>query len=440
MKRKIIIAIPILVLLTGFAWYFLSKKASANGTNSYSFAEITRGNLETIISSSGTLEAVSTIDVGTQVSGTISKIFADFNDNVKKGQLLALLDTTNLAASVRDQNANLRRAKAVYAEAQAKYERDKLLNKKGFLSDVDFISSKTNLETAKSSLESAQSELKKAKTNLSYALIRSPIDGKIINRNIENGQTVAASFSTPTLFTIAANLSSMRILADVDESDIGQIHKGQKVRFTVQAYPDKKFYGTVDQIRLSPKSVQNVVNYVVVISARNDEQCLLPGMTATVDFFVQQKENVLLIPNSALKFQPTQEMLEALRSNMDSVPDSVEKRIKAFEKSNAPGGMAPPPGGGAPGGPGGGGPGTPPGMANGNSSNSSNFVTLWLFDKNGRIMMIPAMTGSTDGKVTEILPGRGIREGQKIIVSAKGTPISKDNMPKMNFGFGKKQS
>lgn len=425
MKKKIII-ISILVITVALGWFYFSR-GEEKTESIYTYAEIKRGTLENIISSSGTIEAISTIEVGTQVSGIIDKILVDFNDDVKTGQLLAVLDTTSLAASVRDSRASLVRAEALYEEAVAKFDRDKPLYEKKFISDLEFISSKTNVQTSFASLQSAKSALERTLTNLGYAVIRSPINGKVINRNVEIGQTVAASFSTPTLFTIAADLSKMRILAGVDESDIGQIKEGQQVRFTVQAYPDKKFTGAVEQIRLSPTTEQNVVNYTVVVNAGNDEGLLLPGMTATVDFFIEKKEDVLLLPNSAMRFKPTVEMMEEFRKNMEqeaaNMPDSVKKRFQSFgNRSNG--------NGGGPGFMGGG-----PGGFGGDSNSRSKFSTVWYFDKDNKLRMSFAVLGTTDGKDTEIVMARGIEEGSKIIIDAKGTKMG-DNFPRMGGGLG----
>jgi len=423
MKKTIIIS-SAAVIAGIILWLLLSGKEEKKDSV-YTFTEITRGNLETVISCSGTLEAITTIDVGTQVSGIIDKIYADYNDNVKRGQLLAILDTTNLAASVRDAQANLLKMQAQYDQSVAKFDRDKSLYEKKFLSELDYITSKTNVQSSLASLKSAQYALQKAETNLGYAVIRSPINGKIINRNIETGQTVAASFSTPTLFTIAADLSKMRILADVDEGDIGQIKQGQKVTFTVQAYPDRKFDGMVEQIRLKPTTEQNVVNYTVVVNAANNEQLLLPGMTATVDFYVEQKKNVLLMPNTVLRFKPTKEMMEEFQNNikdfMKNAPDSIKHRQNGMGSGRTPQqGGAGMPGAAA--------------VSNGNKT-----AALWFIDKNRKLRMSPAATGSTDGKKTEIVHAMGIEEGTQIITAAKGTPLG-SNFPRMNFGFGGKRS
>ncbi|MFH1195215.1 MAG: efflux RND transporter periplasmic adaptor subunit [bacterium] len=428
--KKIIIISSIIIVVAIAVWYFFFNSETVP-EETYKFAEVTRGNLSTVISSSGTLEAVSTIEVGTQVSGILSKLLVDFNDNVKRGQLLAILDTTSLAATVRDQKASLNRAEALFNEAKVKHERDKILYEKEFLSEIEYISSKTNMESQLAQLQSAKSSLERAQTNLNYAFIYSPLDGIIINRNIEMGQTVAASFSTPTLFTIAADLSKMRILAAVDESDIGQIKKDQNVKFTVQAYSEKEFNGKVEQVRLEPNTVQNVVNYTVVISADNSEGLLLPGMTATVDFYTEEKENVLLMPSTAVKFKPTQEMMaeftEEMEKRFKDIPDSIKSRMNRIQNggSRSGGGMPPPPGMG----------GGPPGGGF-SSTTTSAMITVWFIDANGKLRMSPVTTGSTDGKYTEIVTSMGLEEGTKIIIEAKGTKLSSDNFPRMNLGFG----
>lgn len=414
MKKKIIIYGMIIaaVLLAGY--FLLSGDDSKE--SKYTFAEVARGDLNVVISSSGKLEAVSTVEVGTQVSGRIAKLFVDFNSEVKKGQLLAIVDTVTLAATVRDQQANLEKAKAQYNQAAAVHERNKKLYEKNFISELDFIESQTNVESASASLKSAVSALERAKTNLEYAFIYAPISGKIINRSVEEGQTVAASLSAPTLFTIAEDLSSMRILASVDESDIGQIQEGQKVKFTVQTYSDKTFEGFVSQIRLNAEVVSNVVNYTVVIKAGNDEKLLLPGMTATVDFYVDYRENVLTVPNSALRFQATDEMMEEFGKNMEEeiakMPDSLKNKFESQRGRFMSGGAM--------------------GMNGGNGSGKKRNVNrVWYLDEKGKLKMSPVMIGLTDGKNTEIVRGRNIKEGMKIIsgIVEEGTETTKSSNP-----------
>lgn len=429
MKKKIIIYGIIIagILLAGY--FFMSGDESKD--SKYTFAEVTRGNLNVLISSSGSLEAITTVEVGTQVSGRIAKLYADFNSEVKKGQLLAILDTVTLAATVRDQQANLEKARAQYNQMKAVHERNKKLYEKNFISELDFIESQTNVESAIASLKSAESALERAKTNLEYAFIYAPISGKVINRSVEEGQTVAASLSAPTLFTIAEDLSSMRILASVDESDIGQIKEGQKVKFTVQTYSDKTFDGVVAQIRLKPTVASNVVNYTVVVNADNEEKLLLPGMTATVDFYVDYRENVLTVPNGVLRLQATDEMTEELKKNMEEeiakMPDSLKNKFESRRGKFMSGGM---------------------GMNGGNSNGKkSNVSRIWYLDEKGKLKMNPVMIGLTDGKNTEIVRGRNIKEGMKIIsgvveVSAATTKSSnpltgtQSNQPRVMIGPG----
>jgi HlyD family secretion protein len=388
MKKKIFIGLAAaigFILIAYFLFFSSDKKASV-----VTFGKTTKGNLDIVITSSGTLEATSTVDVGTQVSGKIAKLYADFNSEVRKGQLLAVLDTTTLAAQVRDARANLIKAKSDYKQKLAIHQTNKKLYDKNFISELDYIKSESDAESSMAGLQSAETALERAKTNLDYAYIYAPIAGKIINRSIEEGQTVAASFSAPVLFTIAEDLSSMRILANVDESDIGQIKEGQKVSFTVQTYSDKKFEGTVTQIRLHSSTVSNVVNYTVVIKAPNSEKFLLPGMTATIDFYVDHRENVMLVPNTALRIEPDESMMKEIKKNFEEEMKSMQGKMP-----NGPRPAGPPP------------------EMKGKDKNS--MKTIYYVDDKGRTKMMPVMTGLTDGKNTEISGGRDIKEGMKII-------------------------
>jgi len=398
MKKILIIAIIIAIAGVG-AWQLLAH-SKANSDSQYSFMQIQRGNIQSTISSTGTLQAVETVNVGTQVSGTINQILVDFNDKVSKGLLIARLDTSLLSVTVRDANANLASAQAQYNQAQRNLDRNKSLYDKQLLSEIDYNQTLTNAEIARASLLVAQSALERATINLNYAEIRSPIDGIVIERSVDEGQTVAASLSTPTLFIIAKDLSRMQILAQADESDIGQIHLGQTAHFTVPAYPDRSFEGHVQQVRLEPQTVSNVVVYTVVLDAQNNEGLLLPGMTATVDFITQDVQNVLYVPTAALHFQPTEQMMAEVKKNQQArrqdLPDSL-RRGRGFHQE-APQSFA----------------------ANGSnpssSSNSSNDRSrLWLLDQHGSLEMVPVRTGATNGTLTEILSGRGISEGMQVI-------------------------
>jgi len=387
MKKKVIIISAVTIVILAAAYLVFFNKAQKK--EAYTFAEVTTGDLSVVITSTGTIEAKSTVDVGTQVSGQIAKIFVDFNSEVKKGQLLAILDTETLQAQVKDAEASLMKAQAEFHQKETIYQRNKKLYDKKLLSELDYIQSETDYKSALATQKSATLALAKAKTNLSYAYIYAPISGRIIDKSIEQGQTVAANFSAPTLFTIAADLSSLRILANVDESDIGQIKEGQSVKFTVQTYSDKKFEGVVNQIRLKPTTSSNVVNYTVVIFAQNPEKLLLPGMTATVDFQVDHRDNALLIPNTALRFEPSDELMKQIKKNMDEEFKSMSQQMKQQLKNGPP---------------------------KGNAAVAKNSVSnVYYMDSNSKIHMTPVVTGLTDGKNTEVVMSKDLKKGMKVI-------------------------
>jgi HlyD family secretion protein len=403
MKKKILIyGIIIVGLLVVIYFLFFNDDTPVQ---QFTFGEVTRGDLSTTITSTGTIEALSTVDVGTQVSGRIDKIFVDFNDHVKKGKLLAILDTTALWLQVKDAEAGLQKAQAQYEQTNAQFQLDSSLYAKGLSSDIDYITSKTSNETALSGFKSAKTTLERSKTNLDYAFIYSPINGIIINRNVEQGQTVAASLSAPTLFVIAEDLSKMRILASVDESDIGQIKVGQDAEFTVQAYPETEFKGKVVQIRLNPTVESNVVNYTVVEDADNRDNLLLPGMTATIDFYIEKRNNVLMVPNTALRFQPTEVMIEDFRKEQDkqmaNLPDSIKNKFQnrsVFQSGQN--------------------------MRNYNNDTSKRG-TVWYINNKGEYEMSYLQLGLTDGKNTEVVHSRNLKEGMKVITGS--TESSTDN-------------
>jgi HlyD family secretion protein len=413
MKRKTMIGIIGSVGVVLLAWSMYHFR-DGNGSDKFEVTEITRGDLITSISSSGTLSPVTTVDVGTQVSGSIARIFVDFNDVVQKGQLLAVLDTLMLKISVLDAQAGVDRADAALEQAVADYDRNRKLYDDKLISEAELLPFHVNLKTQQANLKSALASLQRAERNLKYAVIRSPISGTVIQRSVEEGQTVAASFSTPTLFKIAEDLSQMEILADVDESDIGLIKKGQTVNFDVQAYPDRKFTGVVRQIRLQPTVVSNVVTYTVVVNADNEDKVLLPGMTATVDFITATKKDVLLIPNSALRFQPPDEWMQKFRKEqakkMASLPDSVKEKRRAASAAAGREGTGFPhrPGDEPPGG---------------------NFKLIWYLDEDGQPAAERAISGETDGTNTEIVRSRQLKAGMKAIVALSGPQEIKTPSP-----------
>ncbi len=285
---------------------FLLSLASCNRTHAvqYRTMPIERGDLSVEVTASGTLNPDTTVQVGTQVSGTIRQIYADFNFHVKKNQLIAMLDTTFLASDVEDAAASLSKAVAQEDLTRRTDEREKTLFAKGLAAQADIDQSESNYEVAKAATISARAALDQAKINLAYAYIRSPVTGVVVNRAVDVGQTVAASFSTPTLFAISNDLSKMQVQASVDEADIGQVKVGQKTRFTVDAYPTRTFEGVVSQIRLQPQTVENVVSYTVMVDVDNADLALMPGMTANITISIQEAPDVLKVPLAALKFTP----------------------------------------------------------------------------------------------------------------------------------------
>ncbi|WP_270410551.1 efflux RND transporter periplasmic adaptor subunit [Bacteroides eggerthii] len=314
-KKIILIAVSIAIVAGAGFWLFGSSKAQHKVT--YETAVVTRGEISESITATGTIEPVTEVEVGTQVSGIIDKIYADYNSVVTKGQLIAEMDRVTLQSEVASQRAAYNGAKAEYEYQQKNYERNRGLHEKQLISDTDYEQSVYNYEKAKSNYESSQASLAKAERNLSYATITSPIDGVVINRAVEEGQTVASGFETPTLFTIAADLTQMQVVADVDEADIGGVEEGQRVSFTVDAYPNDTFEGTVTQIRLGEDSSTSsgsstsgtVVTYEVVISAPNPDLKLKPRLTANVTIYTLDRKDVLSVPARALRFTPERPLI-----------------------------------------------------------------------------------------------------------------------------------
>src|SRR5512140_739561 len=298
MKKKLIIsgAILCLLLLTGYMVFLRTPSKKYD----FRLDKVTSGEISMVVTATGTVNPVTSVDVGTQVSGIVSKLYADFNSVVKEGQVIAQIDPTFLEQAVKDGEANLSRAIAQYADSKRTYDRTKSLYDKQLESQATFDAALTTLESNSAALKQAQATLDRAKINLAYATIYAPISGVVINRAVNVGQTVAASFSSPTLFTIANDLSKMQVQTTVDESDIGRISIGQEATFTVDAYSDEKFSGTVSQIRLAPVSIQNVVNYTVIIDVDNEQLKLIPGMTANVKILAASGKDILRVPNMAL--------------------------------------------------------------------------------------------------------------------------------------------
>jgi len=309
--NKIIIAALVLagVAIAAFLLSGSKKKQEVK----FDTTTVKKGSVTSSITATGTIEAVTTVTVGTQVSGIIDKLYVDYNTVVKKGQVIAELDRTNLTSELRTAQANLKSAQSDLSYQKSNYQRYKTLYNKGLVSADEYESAQLTYQKAQETVATAQQSVNKAQTNLGYAYIYSPIDGVVISKEVEEGQTVAASYSTPELFTIAKDLTDMRVIADVDEADIGNVKEGEKVTFTVDAFPDETFEGQVTQVRLEATTSNNVVTYEVVISAPNQDLKLKPGLTANVTIYTLEKNDVLVVPNKALKFTPTKETVGKMK-------------------------------------------------------------------------------------------------------------------------------
>src|SRR5262245_7319320 len=323
--RKTLVVVVVLALAAagGYAYYRYKQKPTPPTITS---ARVTRGDLAETVGATGTLQAVTTVQVGTQVSGNIQELNADFNSLVRKGQVLARLDPSLIQSQIEQARANLIRAEAdlerlrvALEDARTKLVRARELSQKKLIAqteleaaEVAVRSSEAQLRSQQAAVTQSQASLKQNEVNLAHTVIESPIDGLVISRNVDVGQTVAASMSAPTLFVLAADLTKMQVLASLDESDVGRIRPGQTVRFRVDAFPTEEFVGNVTQVRLQPTTVQNVVTYQTVIDVPNPELKLKPGMTANVNIEIARRDNIIRVPNTALRFRPTPEIFAAL--------------------------------------------------------------------------------------------------------------------------------
>lgn len=305
MKKGIKITLIVVAVMAAAvaAWFLCRPKPPM--PPKYETTTVKRGSLQNSVTATGTVEPVTQVEVGTQVSGIVSHLYADYNSVVKKGQLIAELDKTNLLNDLASKKSNLAVSKTEYEYQQKNYERTKTLYDKQLVSESDYETAYYNYNKAKNNYDIAKIQLATSETNLSYATIYSPIDGVVLSRAVEEGQTVNAGMNTPTLFNIAADLTDMRVIADVDEADIGDVRDGQRVSFTVDAYPAVVFEGSVRQVRQEATTTSNVVTYEVVISAPNPDLKLKPGMTANITIYTLERDGVLLVPTKALKFTPS---------------------------------------------------------------------------------------------------------------------------------------
>jgi HlyD family secretion protein len=406
-KKQLTAAAAGLALLAGGAWFY--RHADAKEAPAYRFAAVERGSLTSAVSATGALSAVRTVQVGTQVSGQVSAIYVDFNDRVRKGQLIARIDPTLQQQAVRDAEAGLDRARAALVQAQSDYDRNRQLHDQRMITDVEWSTAQYNLAVAQANAKSAQVTLDKARQNLAYTSIYAPIDGVVVERNVDVGQTVAASLQAPTLFVIANDLSRMQVLANVDEADVGKVKEGMVATFTVDAFPGRVFKGVVapDQPRLNASMTQNVVTYTVVVKTDNPDGKLLPYLTANLRFQVDKRSNVLLVPNTALRYKP----------DPQAVVPEARGEYMAKRNAKAPDGEK--------------------AKADG-APKARNRGTLWVED-GGFVRPVKVQTGLTNGLMTEVVGG-DIKEGDAVVIgenrSGAGGGTSNPFTPKL---FNKKQ-
>ncbi|MBQ1633809.1 MAG: efflux RND transporter periplasmic adaptor subunit [Bacteroidaceae bacterium] len=374
MTRQNIIRITALLLTTS-----LISSCDKKLKFTYTEVEASKQDIITSVTATGTIEPVTSVDVGTQVSGIVSKLYVDYNSIVKAGDVIAELDRTNLLSELSSAQANLKSAQSELDYQKTNHERYKNLYDKGLISANDYEQARLSYVKAQQSVANQTENVKKAKTNLGYATITSPIDGIVLSKEVEEGQTVASSFNTPTLFTIAQDLTDMRVIADVDEADIGDVKEGQRVTFTVDAFPEDTFEGSVTQVRQQATTESNVVTYQVVISAPNEDLKLKPGLTANVTIYTLELKNVLAVPAKALRFNPSEAML-----NEGEAIINVDTRTKVWTKEGP------------------------------------------------NLKAIPVELGTTNGTLTQILSG--VNEGTKVITEVASS------LPQMEEGAGNQQN
>ena len=307
-NKKIWWAAGAIVIIALIAW--LTSGGKKEEKVEFETAKAAIGNIHNTITATGTIEPVTSVTVGTQVSGIVAKLYVDYNSEVKKGQVIAELDKTNLISELNRAKADLASAQSTLNYQQANFNRYQTLYNKGLVSADEYENARLSYDKARQTAASSRESVQKAQTNLGYATITSPIDGVVLSKSVEEGQTVAASFNTPELFTIAQDLTDMRVIADIDEADIGGVKEGQRVSFTVDAFPDDHFEGQVTQVRQQATTTSNVVTYEVVISAPNNDLKLKPGLTANVTIYTLEKNNVLTVPSKALRFMPNENILQ----------------------------------------------------------------------------------------------------------------------------------
>lgn len=424
MKKKVLIIVGVLVV-AAIALLIIKPFSKKKTEVTFETVRVEKGNITNTVTATGTIVAVTSVDVGTQVSGIIDKVYVDFNDKVKQGQVLAMIDKKQLTAQLEQSQATLDQAKAQLTYQEATYSRLKALYEKKLIAQSDYDQALYNFENAKASLKNAKSSFERNKVNLDYCTITSPIDGVVLNRAIEEGQTVAASFNTPTLFTIVNDLTQMEVETSVDEADIGKVKEGQRVEFTVDAYSELKFDGKVSEVRLQPTTTNNVVTYYVILSAPNPDQKLMPGMTASATIYVDEKQNTLVLSGKAMRFTPDMEYMkkqfETMSKNLPAgakpmgIPPAgaVGQGTAMAANSNQPGNMPAMPQGG---------------FGKLNAPDGSKMV--WVKDEKGGIRPNRVKIGIDNGSNVEVLSG--LKEGDEVVISMSGTSDTKTS--KQNQG------
>jgi HlyD family secretion protein len=439
MKKVAFVALILAAVTGGFYFYKVRSAAPEPVVTTQPFS---RGDIVESVSATGTLEAVETVEVGTQVSGVVRELSADFNSIVRKGQVIARLDPQLIQTQIEQQSANVLRAEAdlerlkvALTDSRQKLDRARQLSAKDLIprtdletAQIEVQSSEAQLKSAQAAVTQARAQLNNQRVNLGYTTITAPIDGIVISRNVDAGQTVAASMNAPTLFVLAADLTKMEVIATVDESDVGRMRPGQHVTFHVDAYPNDRFSGTVSQVRLQPTTVQNVVTYATVITVPNPELKLKPGMTANVTIEVTRRDNVLRVANAATRFRPTEEMFTVLNQ---PVPPQLQRNrtpgaagsppvVQAANRSGTPGAQATT----------GSTPAAQPvkAMNSGAMTIDALFAPLpteesrtvvWQYDENKQLKMIRLRLGATDGTYTEVLNAADVPSDAVVVTAMK---------------------
>ena len=440
MKKKIIIIAVIVVALTvtGIVLGLTVFNSGDGSSEKYKKEAVDRGNIEALVVTTGTLNPVTIVDVGSQVSGEIEEIYVDFNSQVKEGQVIAQLEQSQFITRVNQDEANyqssvasLEKAKVTYNNLQNKYDRALSLFEKDLMSfedketiETNYYGAKADIQSAEARLKQAKSQLETSKVNLTYTIIKSPIEGVVINRNVNVGQTVAASFQAPVLFQIANDLTKMQVECSVDEADIGKVNEGQTVRFTVDAFPDENFRGTVKQVRYSPEIVQNVVTYTTIVEVDNPELKLRPGMTATVSIVTGEARNALRISNAALRFTPNlsqeemMDLMKRMREERGARREGTNPERKPDQKGDVQRQDTQRTGSGQ----------RQSGMRGFGMSGRQmqDFARVWIEDENGQLKMLFIRKGVTDNSYTEIVSG-DLEEGQLVLTGENTVSSSRSS-------------